>query len=582
MDMWSCILLLVSVLNIGGALSDSTYLIGLGSYDITGPAADVNMMGYANAEQIASGVHFRLKARTFVVAEPGGNRVVFVNLDACMASQLLIPILANSELCLLSGRYGNMYNEKNVAISGIHTHGGPGGYLQYVVYIITSLGFVRQSFDAIVDGIEQSIIEAHENLRPGSIFVNNGNEFVDEKWGAVGSFNWFATHGTSMSRTNSLISGDNKGAAARFMEDWAEQEGLPKGSDSRYHGAVVTGLRHSRLYQRVSIIIPQPHENGVYPDEFESTRIIGDRQFVKAVELFDTASEPVKGKVDYRQTYLDFSKLEVTLPDGDQKVVKTCPAAVGFAFAAGTTDGPGMFDFKQGDDKVPFNTSSTNNPNRPGGHPLCPWSLLQWLEGVSEMRCEQYLPVMAVVNLVGASALYGPHTLSGYIQEFKKLASALVNGKSFGSDLQPPDLLDKQISLLPPVVMDATPAGVKFGDTSADVPENSAFRPGDMVTATFWSACPRNDLLTKGTFSLVEFLDSSSTWLAAYDDDDFSLRFKWSRPSKLSPYSHATLEWRIPETVVAGVYRLRHFGASKSLLEEISHFTGTSRAFVVL
>lgn len=33
-------------------------------------------------------------------------------------------------------------------------------------------------------------------------------------------------------------------------------------------------------------------------------------------------------------------------------MVKTCPAAMGFGFAAGTTDGPGAFDFKQGDDKV--------------------------------------------------------------------------------------------------------------------------------------------------------------------------------------------------------------------------------------
>lgn len=72
-------------------------------------------------------------------------------------------------------RYGDLYTENNVAISGIHTHSGPGGYLQYVVYIVTSLGFIRQSFDALVDGIEQSIIEAHENLRPGSIFVNKGN-----------------------------------------------------------------------------------------------------------------------------------------------------------------------------------------------------------------------------------------------------------------------------------------------------------------------------------------------------------------------------------------------------------------------
>jgi neutral ceramidase len=61
-----------------------------------------------------------------------------------------------------------------VAISGIHTHAGPGGYLQYVVYIVTSLGFVRQSFDVIVNGIEQSIVEAHSNLRPGKIYLNKG------------------------------------------------------------------------------------------------------------------------------------------------------------------------------------------------------------------------------------------------------------------------------------------------------------------------------------------------------------------------------------------------------------------------
>jgi len=76
----------------------------------------------------------------------------------------------------LFDRYGDLYTEKNVAISGIHTHAGPGGYLQYVVYIVTSLGFVRQSFDVIVDGIVNTVVQAHENLRPGSIFVNKGKE----------------------------------------------------------------------------------------------------------------------------------------------------------------------------------------------------------------------------------------------------------------------------------------------------------------------------------------------------------------------------------------------------------------------
>jgi neutral ceramidase len=450
-------------------LSDSPYLVGMGSYDITGPAADVNMMGYADTEQIAAGIHFRLKSRAFIVAEPNGKRVVFVNLDACMASQLVnIKVLER-----LKARYGDLYNENNVAISGIHTHAGPGGYLQYVVYIVTSLGFVRQSFDVIVDGIEQSIVEAHNNLRPGKIYVNNGDlldagvnrspsaylnnpaeerskyqynvdkqmtlvKFVDDELGPVGSFNWFATHGTSMSRTNSLISGDNKGAAARFMEDWAEQNGVSK-QTGRANSVDFGSLRlSSALPRRVSTIIPEPNEitddlmqlassyeasggrrlaasnitrrirstqenngkfvsafcqsncgdvspnvlgtfcidthlpcdfnhstcNGKnelcygrgpgYPDEFESTRIIANRQFLKATDLFNSASEEIQGKIDYRHTYLDFSQLEVSVSTstGDKQVVKTCPASMGFAFAAGTTDGPGAFDFKQGDDKV--------------------------------------------------------------------------------------------------------------------------------------------------------------------------------------------------------------------------------------
>ena len=86
---WLCLLLVLVLQNCSRVLSDSPYLVGMGSYDITGPAADVNMMGYANTEQVASGIHFRLKSRAFIVAEPSGKRVVFVNLDACMGSQLV-------------------------------------------------------------------------------------------------------------------------------------------------------------------------------------------------------------------------------------------------------------------------------------------------------------------------------------------------------------------------------------------------------------------------------------------------------------------------------------------------------------
>lgn len=72
------------------ASSNGEYLIGVGSYDMTGPAAGVNMMGYANPFQTTAGVHFRLRVRTFIVAESSqGPRFAFVNLDSGMASQLV-------------------------------------------------------------------------------------------------------------------------------------------------------------------------------------------------------------------------------------------------------------------------------------------------------------------------------------------------------------------------------------------------------------------------------------------------------------------------------------------------------------
>ncbi|CAD5312001.1 Neutral ceramidase 1 [Arabidopsis thaliana] len=750
----------------GGVYSHSEYLIGLGSYDITGPAADVNMMGYANMEQVASGIHFRLRARTFIVSEPQGKPVVFVNLDACMASQIVkLKVIER-----LKARYGDLYTEQNVGISGIHTHAGPGGYLQYVVYIVTSLGFVRQSFDALVDGIENSIIQAHENLRPGSIFLNNGElldagvnrspsaylnnpskerskhkynvdkemtllKFVDDQWGPVGSFNWFATHGTSMSRTNSLISGDNKGAASRFMEDWYEQNTAERSYSEEFISDEiprrVSSLienhqdSHHELLELASYFESQPGkpvtrisssarrvrsalrkadkpgfvsafcqtncgdvspnvlgafclDTGLpcdfnhstcggknemcygrgpgYPDEFESTRIIGERQFKMALELFNKASEQLQGKVDYRHVYVDFSQLNVTLPkkDGKSEVVKTCPAAMGFAFAAGTTDGPGAFDFTQGDDKgnpfwrlvrnvlktpdkkqidchypkpILLDTGEMTKPydwapsilslqvlrigqlfilSVPGEFTTMAGRRLRYAvktqlknSGNKDLSGEIHVVIAGLANgysqyvttfeeyqvqrYEGASTLYGPHTLSGYIQEFKKLSKSLVLDMPVQPGPQPPDLLDKQLSFLTPVMMDTTPSGDSFGDVISDVPKNLSLKRGNgQVTVVFRSACPRNDLLTEGTFTLVERLEQKDkTWTPVYDDDDLCLRFKWSRHKKLSSRSQATVEWRIPESASPGVYRITHFGAAKKLFGSVHHFTGSSSAFVV-
>ncbi|KAM1256847.1 hypothetical protein EV1_030649 [Malus domestica] len=62
--------------------------------------------------------------------------------------------------------------------------------------------------------------------------------------------------------------------------------------------------------------------------------------------------------------------------------------------------------------------------------------------------------------------------------------------------------------------------------------------------------------MTEGTFALVEILHGNDAWLPAYDDDDFCLCFKWSRPAKLSTKSQATIERRIPQSVTLGIYRI--------------------------
>ncbi|KAK4723130.1 hypothetical protein R3W88_013363 [Solanum pinnatisectum] len=703
------------------------YLIGLGSYDMTGPASQVNMMGYGNFDQITGGIHFRLRARTFIVAESfNGPRLVFVNLDAGMASQLVtIKVLER-----LKSRYGSIYSEENVAISGTHTHAGPGGYLQYVTYSVTSLGFVPQSFEAIVTAIELSIVQAHDNLKPGSIFINKGDlenaginrspsaylfnpqeerskyntnidtlmtllKFVDGDTGKnIGAFSWFATHGTSMSRNNKLISGDNKGAAARFFEDWFTKNSSTKST-------MVLGSNQD-LLNRTSKIKPiggQPCTNttsqgfkvrknkemkfvgafcqsnvgdvspnvvGAFcidsglPYEILSTKIIGERQFQKAVDLFTSAKQELTGKIDYRHVYINFTNIKVQLEDN--KAVQTCPAALGPGFAAGTTDGPGVFGFQQGDTEInPFWKKLRDVLRKPSPYQVdCqkpktvlldsgemfwpyPWApailpiqifrlgsltilsvpgefttmagrrlrkavkdtLIR--SGNGEFDDQTHVVIAGLTNAYSqyittfeeyeqqryeaASTLYGPHTLSAYIQEFKKLAESMAKGENITTKgPSPPDLLSIQLSLLPNPTGDSPPPGINFGDIKQDiiVPKSGTFTKGDRVIAIFFSANPRYDLLTEGTFAVVEMLQRQS-WLPEYDDDDFCLFFKWQAENitgiardDVNSYGYATLEWEVPEEASPGIYRLRHFGSTKETKESSnSYYTGASSAFTV-
>ena len=99
--------------NIASARLSATtgsYLVGTGIYDITGPAAEIVMMGYAESSQKTSGIHTRLRARSFIAGD-GNKRAVFVSCDLGMLFQsvklkVADKIAADAEL-------KDFYNEKN-------------------------------------------------------------------------------------------------------------------------------------------------------------------------------------------------------------------------------------------------------------------------------------------------------------------------------------------------------------------------------------------------------------------------------------------------------------------------------------
>lgn len=131
---------------------------------------------------------------------------------------------------------------------------------------------ILRLYDNFCNGSTGELLDAGVNRSPSAYLKNPAKErdnykydvdkemtllkFVDDEWGPVGSFNWFATHGTSMSRTNSLISGDNKGAAARFMEDWFEQKGSLGGFNEYFNKTGTEGIP-----RRISTIVPNPNKN---------------------------------------------------------------------------------------------------------------------------------------------------------------------------------------------------------------------------------------------------------------------------------------------------------------------------------
>jgi neutral ceramidase len=249
----------------------------------------------------------------------------------------------------------------------------------------------------------QSIINAHESMVEGKIFLTSGTlldaninrspasylynpeeerakydydvdkEMVQLKFvrssdnQPIGAINWFAVHPTSMNNTNCLVSSDNVGYASIQLEAYLNNGALP--GTGEFVGAFASSnLGDVSPNTKGPICIDTGEECdfvtstcngeaktciafGPGDNMVESTSIIAGKLLDKAKELFDQAEpEEVTGPVKYIHQYVDMpnEKATITLANGTEQEIQGCPPAMGYSFAGGTTDGPGEFDFAQG------------------------------------------------------------------------------------------------------------------------------------------------------------------------------------------------------------------------------------------
>lgn len=389
------------------------YLLGVGKADITGPCVELNMMGYADPNQIGTGLRQRLYSRAFIVANPERpeDRFVYLVLDT-QSGDTAVRYGILSGLQDLGSDYVD-YGHHNVAVTGTHSHSGPGAWLNYLLPQITSKGFDHQSYRAIVDGALLSIRRAHESLAPGyltvgitKVFGANINRSLyaylanpeeerarynisreddgsvekdltllkfqrasDQK--SIGVLTWFPTHGTSVYGNNTLISGDNKGVAAWLFENSVKGDhdadpnfvaGFSQASVGDTTPNVLGAWCEDGSGQMCSFEnstcsdgkSQQCHARGpLFTADDTGTSScfeVGRRQFLPARNLYAQSDKltPIRGNwVKSFHTFHNMSNFHFALPNGTE--VQTCPAALGYSFAAGTSDGPGAFDFTQHD-----------------------------------------------------------------------------------------------------------------------------------------------------------------------------------------------------------------------------------------
>jgi neutral ceramidase len=653
---------LAVVTGLPAAAAPEPYLVGRGISDVTGPAAENGMMGYSKFDQKTTGIHQRQRSRAYIVVDRAtSKRIAYVNADLAM----IFRAVQEAVIAKLQTRYGQLYTRENVLLSATHTHAGPGGYSHNLAYNLSVLGMQKQTLDAVTDGIVESVVEAHEDLKPGSLSLGRGeltdasvnrsrvafnaNAAADKavfpnaidpamtvlkfRQGSadVGAISWFATHNTSLTNANTLISPDNKGYAAYQWEH--DDEGVRYLDNKPGFVAAFPNTNAGDMSPNLNL---RPGD-GPTTNEVENTRIIGERQNRKAQQVYNGPQTPVDGGVDYRMRFVDMGHVAV---DGrfttDGRPATTCSGVVGASTLAGSVeDGPALPGFTEGMQspiKALLDPLNVEVPQwlRDCQYPkaaLVPTGLVQATPDIVPLQIVRIGPLHLVampgeVTIVaglrirrsvadelgvpvenvliqgyaneysqyvttpeeydlqqyeGGSTLFGRNTTPAYQQEFGKLAASLKAGTVLAPGPTPGKPPFTDLNLQTGVVFDDKNLGHSFGQVLTE--PSATYQRGQTATTVFVTGHPKNNLHRNGTFLEVQRLENGA-WVRHADDGDWSTRYHWKRVGLAN--SEATITWAIPADTPAGTYRVVHHGDWKNgWTGGITPFTGATRTFTV-
>jgi neutral ceramidase len=647
-------------------VGEATFLVGRGVSDITGEAAGCGMLGYGRADQQTEGIHTRQRSRAFVIAEEDGSRVLIVVNDL----PLVFDSVHQEVLRRLHRLYGDLYTARNTMLTATHTHCAPGGYSHHLLYNSNTKGFRPKTFGALVDGIVEAVARAHADLAPSRLTLAHGElhdasvnrsrvafernpaaeraffpQAIDpqttllriERDGkTVGAINWFATHNTSMTNRNHLISSDNKGYAGYYWERVVE------GID--YVGGLDPSPGFIGAFAQTNAGDMSPNLNlhpgsGPTEDEFENTRIIGRRQYDAAAALADHGGAAMSGPVEARLVYLDLAGVAVR-PEftGDGRSHSTSgPAGGSASFAGAWADGPAFPGFREGKNpwwdwpsRLAYRCSAAlRDAQAPKGIVLPGAAINRVLPVVAQRAPVQLLRVgplyllgipgevtitaglrlrRTVAGIVGAeiadvlvagysngyihyvttpeeydaqqyegaSTLFGRWELPALAQTAAALATAMASGSTLDPGPPTADLSARHRPRPDPLGPDAAPPETSFGDVV--VAPRERYTSGQRVAVVFVAAHPCHNLRRGDTYLDVQRLEDDD-WRTVYDDGDWSTRFTWRRAGR--GRSEVTIAWDIPEQVGSGQFRIRYHGDAKDDRGALHPFTGTSPAFEV-